>query len=283
MSFLRKYKVFTMIMTIFIVTQTASVESTESADPKEVQAERKPKTENLLSLEYGKLVIDDTCHIFSSPLRWDENDWLVALLGTCSVVGVAAFADKPVKNALQKNRTDANDSFARAIQPFGSKYSFGVLGAFEAGGILFHDDNARAVAQDGLASSIIAAGIITPSLKYAFGRRRPHKSHDTYRFSPFSGDDSFPSGHATQAFAVASVVAEHYDSPIIKIGAYGLAATVAYARMEQNKHWASDVLAGALIGTFVGREIVHFNHDKRYEMSLITDEDMVGIQISHKF
>ncbi len=245
--------------------------------------EKTPKVENLISLEYPKLVLDDTWHVLSSPSRWNQKDWIVAGLGTGAVVAVGAWADKPIEKEFQKHRTKGNDDFSKAIQPLGAEYSFGVLGAFEAGGLAFHDDNARATAQDGLASSIVAAGIITPSLKFVVGRKRPSQDPSPHKFSPFNTSASFPSGHATQAFAVASVIADHYNSPWIKVGSYGLASAVGYARMEQKAHWASDVLAGALIGTFVGREIVHFNHDKRYEISPIIDGDTVGAQVTHTF
>ncbi len=257
--------------------------ATSSSTLKVSEATQEPKVENLLSPEYGKLILDDSWHILSSPARWNENDWLIAGLGAGAVVAVGAWADKPIEKEFQKHRTKGNDDFSKAIQPSGAEYSFGALGAFEVGGLVFHDDNARAVAQDGLASSIIAAGIITPSLKYAIGRKRPSQDFGPHKFSPFSGSDSFPSGHTTQAFAVASVIAEHYDSPWIKVGSYGLASAVGYARMERKAHWASDVLASALIGIFVGREIVHFNHDKRYEISPLIDGDTVGAQVTHTF
>ena len=242
-----------------------------------------PKVENLISLEYPKLVLDDTWHVLSSPTRWDKKDWIVKGLGIGAVAAVGAWADKPIEKEFQKHRTKGNDNFSKAIQPFGAEYSFGVLGAFELGGLAFHDDKSRAVAQDGLASSIIAAGIITPSLQLIFGRERPSQAGGPGHFNPFSGFHSFPSGHTTQAFAVASVIAEHYDSPLVKIGAYGLASAVGYARMEQNAHWASEVLSGALIGTFVGRTVVQFNHDQRYEISPVVDGDMVGAQVTHTF
>jgi membrane-associated phospholipid phosphatase len=271
------------VLNFSAISPAVYAESATSQVSKETPAGQEPRTENLLSLEYGKLVLDDTWHVLSSPARWNQKEWLWAGLGMGTVVAVGAWADKPIEKEFQKHRTKSNDNFSKAIEPFGAEYSFIVLGVFEVYGLAFHNDNARAVAQDGLASSIIAASIITPSLKAAIGRKRPSQDAGPHEFSPFSGRHSFPSLHATQAFAVASVIAEHYDSPLVKIGSYAVASMVGYARMEQKAHWASDVLAGALIGSLVGREIVHFNRDKRYEISLITDENMVGAQFTHKF
>jgi membrane-associated phospholipid phosphatase len=242
-----------------------------------------PPVENLISLDYGRLVLDDTLHVLSAPVRWTKKDWLCAGLAGVGLLATAALLDRPLKDLLQKNRSTANDNFAKAIQPFGRGYAFGVLGAFEAGGLLFHNDNARATAHDGLISSIIAAGIITPLLKDIIGRRRPRDTSSQYHFDPFSGDLSLPSGHITEAFAVASVIAEHYDSLWIKAVSYGTAGLVGYARMELNAHWASDVLASALIGTVVGRTIVHFNRDRRYQLSIVSDNQMTGMLVTYRF
>lgn len=240
--------------------------------------------EDILSLDYGKLLADDSWHILSAPSRWNTEEWLWAGLGASAVVATAALADKPLEKQMAKNRSNSNDKFSKAIQPFGAEYSFAVLGAFEAGGLMFKDDNARATAQDGLASSLVASGFITLPLKYIVGRNRPGKDKGAHSFSPFTGGaDSFPSGHATQAFAVASVVADHYDPMWVKVAAYGTASAVGYARVERRAHWASDVLAGALIGTLVGKEIVRFNRNKRYEVSVLSDGDTKGIQIAHRF
>ncbi len=248
-----------------------------------LRAEDAPKVEKLLSVDYGKLVIDDAWHVATIPARMNRNEWLFAGLGASAIAATAAFADKPIQKYSQKHRNNARDNFAKDIEPFGEAYSFGVLAAFELEGMAFNDDRSKAVAQDGLASSIIASGIITPSLKFIAGRSRPGKDKGAHDFHPFSGNASFPSGHATQAFAVASVIADHYDPWYVKAGAYGVASLVGYARVERNAHWASDVLAGALIGTIVGKTITKFNKAKRYEFSVVSDEKTVGLKATHTF
>src|SRR3989337_440518 len=115
---------------------------------------------------------------------------------------------------------------------------------------------AKAVAMDAFAASLVSAGIITTSLKVITGRSRPEDDEGTYKFQPFGGHRSFPSGHTTQAFSLASVVAEHYDEWWIDTISYGIAGGVGLARVEQGAHFPSDVAAGALIGTIVGKAIV---------------------------
>ena len=130
-----------------------------------------------------------------------------------------------------------------------------------------------AMAEIGLrsAEAIAISGAAAALIKGIAGRDRPLlNDRDADDFSlggGFSGGGhtSFPSGHATAAFAVASVVASesafrwphasHYIQPL----AYGLATSVALARVYSDKHWASDVLAGAGIGTLTGLTVVSYH------------------------
>src|SRR6266516_924546 len=85
---------------------------------------------------------------------------------TCSAgLGVMTLLDRPFADFVQRNHNGATDVISRNIDPFGAEYSFGVLAAFYLEGSVFDSLKARAVAQDGLAASLIASGFITPTLK----------------------------------------------------------------------------------------------------------------------
>lgn len=73
--------------------------------------------------------------------------------------------------------------------------------------------------------------------------------------------ESFPSGHTTQAFAAASIIHREfrYKSPWYGIGAYTIATAVAAFRMLNNRHWESDVFAGAGIG-ILSAHIAYLTH-----------------------
>jgi hypothetical protein len=206
----------------------------------------------------------DAGQLATAPLRWDRSDWTKLAVGALAVGG-ALILDEDVREIVHRNTNDTTRGLAKAAEPFGAEYSFATLGAFYFAGKYLKDDRAKAVAEDGLASSLIAAGVITPFLKETVGRRRPSQTGDT--FARGDGGVSFPSGHATQAFAVASVIAAHYDSPWVKVAAYGIAGLVGLARMQQNAHYASDVLAGALIGTAVGNAVVRIHGEERFRIS----------------
>jgi membrane-associated phospholipid phosphatase len=228
-----------------------------------VPPQKKGATESLFSLEFPKLLLRDTWYVLSSPVRWDAHDWLIVSVAALGV-GATAFLDKPVQTQVQRNYNNSTNNLAQDIRCFGGACSFAALGLFYAGGALLHDEEAKAVAIDGAAASLVASGIITPTLKWAVGRSRPNANHGTHHFTPFSNSDaSFPSGETTQAFAVASVIAAHYDSLWVKVSSYGIASLVGMARIYQDAHWTSDALAGALIGTAVGTAIVHYNEKRR--------------------
>jgi hypothetical protein len=79
-------------------------------------------------------------------------------------------------------------------------------------------------------------------------------------------DKSFASGHTAQAFATATFMAKEYGerSPWYAIGAYGMATTVGAMRILNNRHWVSDVLAGAGIG-ILSTNIAYLTHRYRWK------------------
>ena len=104
--------------------------------------------------------------------------------------------------------------------------------------------------------SVLSAGAACGALKIATGRARPD-SHpgESGDFSPFSGNDAFPSGHTTVAFSFASALTQETNAAWVPWVAYPAAAAVGWARVVQDRHWLSDVVAGAALGTWAGREI----------------------------
>jgi len=88
-------------------------------------------------------------------------------------------------------------------------------------------------------SNLLAGGIVRGT-KNVIGRERPDKSNNL----------SFPSGHTETAFVAAEFLFQEYkDKSIwIGIGGYSVATFVGVARVYNNKHWVSDVVAGAGVG-----------------------------------
>jgi hypothetical protein len=90
---------------------------------------------------------------------------------------------------------------------------------------------------------------ISEGFKYLIGRRRPDLSDVL----------SFPSGHTSMAFCAATLISRD-AGPALGIPAYGVAFLTAFSRVESGRHFVSDVLAGAALGTAVATAIdaLHF-------------------------
>jgi membrane-associated phospholipid phosphatase len=217
--------------------------------------------------EAGALAVGDAQGVLLAPLHWDGTDWLKFGGAAAAVVATGVLLDETLRDASQRSRTPARDDAASAIMCFGSSCSWGVLGGFAAFGLVAKDRAAMNVAVDGALASVIANVVVAPALKLVVGRARPNTGEGPAHFEPFSSDASFPSGHTTQAFAVASVVAAHDGRLWVKVVAYGLAGSVGLARIHLDAHWTSDVLAGAILGTAVGNAVVGVNDRLRARMS----------------
>ena len=213
-------------------------------------------------LSYPEIVIDDVKHVITTPSRWDSVEWQRAGWVTLGIIGTAVIIDRPVQDEMRRH-TPNNNHLISQVERLGAEYSVGVLGGFYLAGAT-GNETAKQVAQDGLAASLIASGIITPSIKWVVGRSRPRANVGTADFKPFSDPNaSFPSGHTTEAFALASVVASHYDARWVQYSAYSLAGLVGVARAYHDAHFASDVLTGAIIGTLTGKSVVEHNQSLR--------------------
>ncbi len=102
------------------------------------------------------------------------------------------------------------------------------------------------------------AGLFTQILKHTIGRPRPRlKQGQDWEIAPSleSGWDSFPSGHTTASFAVATVLAYHF--PKAKMLWFGLAAFNGTCRVITGAHFPTDVLGGVLVGIGTALIIIH--------------------------
>ena len=90
------------------------------------------------------------------------------------------------------------------------------------------------------AFSIASMTILVNGVKYSVGRLRPDAT----------SNNSFPSGHTATAFMTATMLHKEYEgrSPWFSIGGYSLAALTGVSRVLNNRHWVTDVVAGAAIG-----------------------------------
>src|SRR5262249_30614610 len=143
-----------------------------------------------------------------------------------------------IDQAVQRRRSSQSDSYTKAVTPFGQEYALAFTVATLGAGLVFKNAEIRDTGRDALEAELIAAGIITPVLKKLFGRDRPLEGSDGDEFKAFaSGDNSFPSGHATEAFALASVLSARAKGWVVPVVSYSLAGSVAFARVHDRKHF----------------------------------------------
>lgn len=197
----------------------------------------------------------DSVALVKAPASWDGTDW--ERFGLLSAgLGGLFLVDEPVYGYVEDHRTEAGDRFARAVTPFGQEYAFGLSVGLLAGGLVFSAPGTRDTGRDALEASVLSFVIANVVLKPVIGRQRPWVSDGETVFDPFSHDPSFPSGHATEAFAVASVIAMRSEGWVVPTLAFTTASLVAVSRVEQSHHFTSDVFAGAVLGVTVGRFVV---------------------------
>jgi PAP2 superfamily len=204
--------------------------------------------------ELGRYVAD-AASIVIAPGKWDSGDWKRAAGATLILGGLFA-ADRSIDRAAQRNRSSFTDHVASATTSLGGGEGPEISGLLLAAGIVFHDPNTRDMGREALEAGLFTSLLNNLIVKRAFGRERPNRSNGKTDFDFGSNNSSFPSGHATEAFSVASVVAMRAPGWIIPGLAYAAATIVAFDRVNDHVHFASDVFAGAVLGTVTGRWLV---------------------------
>lgn len=116
--------------------------------------------------------------------------------------------------------------------------------------LIKHDDKSFRHATSIVGTTILNLGITT-GLKYVVNRTRPFVTYPDIvnKSGKKCEDPSFPSGHTSTSFALATSISLEYPKWYVIAPAYAYAGTVAYSRMHLGVHYPSDVLAGALIGS----------------------------------
>jgi membrane-associated phospholipid phosphatase len=174
--------------------------------------------------------------------------------GTAAAVTASAF-DGPTRDLLQGacsscGATGATVGGGTAMVP--------LVGALFVAGRFSPQGRFRSATYD-FAQAAIVTSAYTGLLKYSVGRTRPDGS-DTL---------SFPSGHTSTAFSLAAVADHHYGWKV-GLPAYALATGIGLSRVEKDKHYLSDVLAGATIGFIVGRTVARLDGERPAKKRVIS-------------
>lgn len=127
-----------------------------------------------------------------------------------------------------------------------------------------------------VSEAVLISTVLNTVVRGIGGRSRPMVTNgdDPYDFHPFKGFSNFdyrafPSVHASSSFATAAVITAETRrrhpsaAPWVGILSYGIAAMPGVGRVYLRKHWASDVLMGAFVGTLTGLKVEEFEHTRR--------------------
>ena len=230
----------------------------------------------------------DTTAVSVKPL-FNSDD---AIMAGVFVIGTVALrpADRYFADILQDSSTQANRNIrlpAAGLRIIGYPGSIIIGTTMYAVGRIGGNERMADLGLHGTEAILIGAGVGSV-LKGMFGRARPfldRENANDFAFGRGFGRDeyrSFPSGHTVAGFAAAAAVvsetdrwwpdATWYVAPVM----YGGAALIGISRMYNNKHWASDVVMGAAIGTFAGLKVVRYHHSHPDNK---IDEWLLGVTI----
>lgn len=203
----------------------------------------------------GARAVADARDYFTAPLGWGAPQWGSLAAGAAAVAGLGLL-DEGARSGVRDRSTPATRHAANLVRGGGELLGWGggLVALTWAGGWALGseplEETGFAMAEAAVFSAAAAA-----ALKVAAGRSRPDEEQGSGTLHPFrgcisGGRSSFPSQHAAFAFAAASAAAGRHRG--LGWAAYPLAGLVALSRVHDDRHWLSDAVAGAAVGTVTG-------------------------------
>jgi len=199
--------------------------------------------------------LEDTKLYFTAPMRWDEEDWMY-FGGSLAAIGAAHEFDERVRAHFATGSYAILDGRDRNSLRDAVPAAALIAGTWAYAGYLGDSDGYR----EGW--SLIEAGVLSTAsgeiLGFAAGCERPDATMSPNQWR--QGGDSFPSLHASAAFAIGTVFAESGSDEyrwVRRIVGYGIAGATAYVRVKENVHWLSDTVAGAALGIATARFVLN--------------------------
>ncbi|MEJ2368091.1 MAG: phosphatase PAP2 family protein [Acidobacteriota bacterium] len=226
-----------------------------------------------LDRAYWRSFVTDPEQMFKSPAKWKKSTW-IKLGVTTGTALILYHYDEHIRTWAQEHRNKTSNNITKIVKPFGNGYfTMPLLAGFYLAGRF--DRNTKLQETSRLAfESFLLTGAVTQVLKFGVHRDRPSESpyNNVFNGPSFNNKHlSFPSGHASSAFALATMFATEYRGrrwvpPL----AYTLASLTALSRINSNAHWASDVFVGSALGYFMSKEIYRL-HQKpgRHDLTMI--------------
>ena len=201
-------------------------------------------------------------------------------VGAASIFAVSRF-DRSLSEELTSWQ---NRELMRVFEEVGDANAARPAAVLIFAGSLLQDNHRVQDAAFASLEALIFANILTNALKELSGRSRPWQEKGPDHWEPFSGGTSFPSGHATTAFAAVTPWLIYFPHPLSYIAA-GVAATTSISRTALRFHWPSDIVAGGFIGYSVSAWLVRRHTSAEEELaedrvSPIIGPSTLGVRLS---
>ncbi len=242
---------------------------------------------------YASSYWKDTKSLFANPFHWNTVKFISVAAAVSGTIVLIAWGDKPIEQFYYTHSSKfiSNTSYY-FFSPLGSGlYGIPTLAIFYASGVIWKNKKAKETGLKGLEAYVLTA-VFTQVIKQVTHRHRPYQDTppDPHQWDgPFSWDgdygpfgyNSFPSGHSSTVFAIATVIGlEYWNTKWVPLVSFSLAGATAFYRLAVNDHWASDVLFGSALGLAIG-SMVYFNANKTLQVIPVSETGMGATLIYH--
>ena len=167
-------------------------------------------------------------------------------------IGLRSLTNFDEANSAYLQRTYYDSKYLKTVNEFGAFRIVAPASAALFGATLLTDNNKLQDAAFTSFQAVINTAITVNISKFVFARSRPNEDDGAYDFDFFHpGETSFPSGHASTAFALFVPWVAYYPN-VFTYSLLVIPLSTSIARIAAGKHWMTDVTAGALIGAYWG-------------------------------
>ena len=230
-----------------------------------------PRTSAAADTSGVRTALDDARQYFTAPLRWDVEDWTYFGVTLAAVAGAHEFDSSVRSHFASGSKAALNAKDQNSVRDALPAAAL-IAGTWATAGYLGDPDGYRETWR------LVEAGVLSTVtgevLTLAGGRERPDATTSPNQWR--SGGDSFPSVHASAAFAIGMTFAESGNDEyrwIRRIVGYGVAGGTAYIRVKNNVHWVSDTVAGAALGIATARFVLNRENGGHARLSVQPQQD----------
>lgn len=166
-------------------------------------------------------------------------------------LAIITLVDPTIARDLHTGTSAAALQFDHQLDRFGDATgTIPIIGGIALTGLITKN---RAVTRAAIRAteSVVLADLFVQASKFVVGRSRPYADPnlDGYDFHVYgTTSPAFPSGHSANAFALATSLSDEIGRTWATVGLFAIATGTGWARLSEQQHWLSDVVAGAVVG-----------------------------------